>query len=345
MHDTQPPSRSASAPRLDSPAQAQSAQPTESQPQGEFELIKAYFSQGFRRDIHTRLGIGDDASLVQPPAGMQLVQSIDTQLAEVHFPANGPADLIAERALRCAASDLAAMGAKPHGFHLALTLTNNDPEWLSAFSAGLRTAAHACQLSLLGGDTTRGPICTISIMVQGWVKPGRALLRSGARSGDDIWLSNRVGDAALALPRVLTNPALKDDQADAYWLPAPRLALGQALGGIATAALDISDGLIQDASHIARASQVLMDLKGELIPTAVAPGNPAWARCLAGGDDYELLFCAAPDKREQIEQLAKQAKVDCTRIGICRAVTNHPETRISMNGQPLTLSEPGYQHF
>lgn len=345
MNDTQHPSQPASLSPTDSRSQTQSAPPTASPFPAEFELIKAYFSQGFRRDIHTRLGIGDDASLVQPPAGMQLVQSIDTQLADVHFPANGPADLIAQRALRCAASDLAAMGAKPHGFHLALTLTNNDPEWLSAFSSGLRAAAHACQLSLLGGDTTRGSVCSISIMVQGWVKPGRALLRSGARSGDDIWLSNRVGEATLALPKVLTHPILKDDQTTAYWLPEPRLNLGQALNGIATAALDISDGLIQDASHIARASQVLMDLKGELIPTAVAPGNPAWARCLAGGDDYELLFCAAPDKRGRIEELAKQTEIDCTRIGICRAVTNHPETRVSMNGQPLTLSEPGYQHF
>ncbi|MGB1091364.1 MAG: thiamine-phosphate kinase, partial [Oceanobacter sp.] len=280
-----------------------------------------------------------------PPSGMQLVQSIDTQVADVHFPADGPADLIAQRALRCAVSDLAAMGATPQGFHLALTLTNNNPDWLEKFSSGLRAAAHSAGLALLGGDTTRGSCRSITVAVQGWIKPGQALLRSGAKPGDDIWLSGRIGLSAVALPRVLSNPASRQEDHLDFWLPEPRLALGRRLAGIANAAIDLSDGLIQDSHHVAQDSNVLMDIRGEQLPTAVAPGNPAWTQCLAGGDDYELLFCAAGELREKIEAIGRELDIPLTRIGMCRDVTNNPETRISLNGQPLTLAERGFQHF
>lgn len=317
---------------------------------GEFALIRRFFARGYPLSSDTRKGIGDDASVVQPPAGMQLVQSLDTQVADVHFPASAPAWLIAQRALRCAASDLAAMGASPQGFHLGLTLPTSDPQWLSGFASGLRAAAHECGLALLGGDTTKGPLCVISIAVQGWLPAPQpqqlatGLFRHGAAVGDDVWVSGCIGMAALALPQVLANPADHEGLARQYYFPQPRLALGIGLRGLASAAMDISDGLIQDAGHLARASRLDIHLQTDQIPTAnTEPGSTDWQRCLSGGDDYELLFCAPPSQREPIQQLAKELEVPCTLIGQCRA--GDGQVHCSLNDQPLLLSEQGFRHF
>ncbi|MDO6681959.1 thiamine-phosphate kinase [Oceanobacter sp. 5_MG-2023] len=316
----------------------------------EFELIQRCFTQGYPTDAATLLGIGDDASVIAPPADQHLAQSLDTQVADVHFPANAPAHLIAQRALRCAVSDLAAMGASPQGFLLGLTLPDNQPDWLDDFARGLRDAATACGITLLGGDTTRGPALVISLLVQGWVPAlshPRGLTRGGAQAGDDVWVSGCLGQAALALPMVLANPAIHTGLAAAYYYPAPRLTLGQSLLGIATAALDISDGLLQDAHHIATASAVNLALTGEHIPTAVALGHPGWPDCLSGGDDYELLFTAPADQQTRIATLAQQLDVPLTRIGQCQSKINdqQPTVTVLLQDQPVQLTTSGYQHF
>ncbi len=344
---------------------------------GEFELIRHCFMQGFPTSDDTLIGIGDDASVVAPPNDHQLIQSIDTQVADVHFPALAPPHLIAQRALRCAVSDLAAMGATPQGFFLALTLPKTPiiphqprADWLNEFANGLRQAACASGISLLGGDTTSGQQLVVSCQVQGWISPDHSpLLRSGARHGDHIWVSGSLGAGALSLPFVLKNPATTDGFAQRYYFPEPRLALGQSLLPIASAAMDISDGLLQDARHIAQASQVAMQLNAEAIPTAVAMGHPDWPTCVTGGDDYELLFCAPADQHSAIQLLGQRHQIAVHHIGLCTEsgakhgvnndtdyMANHLESNASPGtarqpvellhrGQPLTLATHGFQHF
>lgn len=310
----------------------------------EFELIKQCFSQGFPRSASTVLGIGDDCSIVQPPAGFELVQSIDTQVADIHFPATAPADLIAERALRCAASDLAAMGALPQGFHLALTLPAANETWLNAFSQGLKNCAHDMGLELLGGDTTRGSQLVISLAVQGFVPSGHALRRSGAKVGDDIWVSDRIGNAALALPQVLNNPANYSDLAHHYYFPQVQLPLGQALIGLATACMDISDGLLQDAGHLAHASGVTLQLHAEKIPTAAEFGHELWLHCLTGGDDYQLLFTAPAERHAALTNLRLEHSGLCC-IGKVVTKQNQPVSLL-LQGEEMPINEPlGFQHF
>ena len=313
-------------------------------PAGEFALIRDFFSSGFPRSRDTVLGVGDDCSVVVPRPLCDLVQSIDTQVADVHFPADAPADLIAQRALRCAASDLAAMGAEPQGFHLALTLPSADGHWLAAFSRSLREAADALNLDLLGGDTTRGQHLVISISVQGWVTTGTALTRSGARPGDDVWVSGSIGTAALALPQVLANPADYSGLAHAYYFPDVQLPLGQALNGMATACMDISDGLLQDAAHIARASNVSLHLNADAIPTAVRTEDARWQQCLSGGDDYQLLFTAPVSRRREVQNLGL-GRTAVTRIGEVQPATTDA-IRLLRNGQVIPLpAHAGFQHF
>ena len=311
---------------------------------GEFALIREFFASGFPHNPYTRLGVGDDASIIIPPAGCDLVQSIDTQVADVHFPASAPAHLIAQRALRCAASDLAAMGAEPQGFHLALTMPNAEHDWLTGFSQGLRDAAHELDLALLGGDTTSGPCLVISIHVQGWVGAGQALTRCGAQVGDDIWVSDTIGRAALALPRVLENPADFSGLARHYYFPQVQTPLGMALRNLASSCMDISDGLLQDASHISRAANVTLMLDADAIPTIVERADPRWSQCLTGGDDYQLLFTAAAAKRQQIEELRPQfSGIQC--IG---QVISAGDAAVVLqeNGQTIHLpQQSGFQHF
>ena len=306
----------------------------------EFSLIKEFFSQGFTPHPYTQLGVGDDCSIVRPPNAQDLLQSIDTQVANVHFPEHAPAHLIAQRALRCAASDLAAMGATPYGFHLALTLPNNDSQWLADFSHGLKQAANELHLELIGGDTTYGQQLVISIAVQGFAPQNSALTRSGAQVGDDLWLSGEVGRAALALKEVLTHPATTTGWAQHYYFPTVHYELGQTLRGRASACLDVSDGLLQDAEHLATAADVTFEIIGESIPCPVATDHPHWLDCLTGGDDYQLLFTMPPVYRSILQNFAS-----ARRIG---QVTSKEEHFIKLltHGQPIALHRPlGFQHF
>ncbi len=313
---------------------------------GEFALIREYFSHGFPHTPGILLGVGDDASLITLPDGCELAQSIDTQVAGIHFPVAAPAHLIAQRALRCAVSDLAAMGAEPQGFHLALTLPDNSRRWLAAFTQGLRAAASEMNIALLGGDTTSGPALIISIQVQGCVPHGQALRRSTARAGDDVWVSGIIGASALALPSVLQQPESESGPAQAYYFPRPQLQLGIALRGIASACMDISDGLLQDAGHIARASGVSLMLFAEDIPAAASFPGHQWLTCISGGDDYQLLFTAPPAQRECLQQL--QSRFPAIRkIGVVQPSTDgsHTLTVHSANGPVEIPAHAGYQHF
>lgn len=311
---------------------------------GEFDLIRRHFTDGYPQCESIRLGNGDDASVIVVPTDMDLAQSIDTQVADVHFPAKAPAHLIASRALRCAVSDLAAMGAWPQGFHLALTMPKADEQWLSDFAIGLKQAAHELGIALLGGDTTSGPTTVITIAVQGLLPQDERLVRSGAEAGDDIWLSGSIGAATLALDTVIQEPARVTEFTQAYYHPQVHIAFGQLLLTLASASLDVSDGLLQDAAHIATQSNVTMQIEATWIPTAVPMNSPQWSRCLTGGDDYQLLFTASPEHRSRIEAFATTVELaQCRRIG--HVIGGAAQVELCHNGRPITLATNGYQHF
>lgn len=225
---------------------------------GEFELIRNYFAAAPCAQVgeEVALGIGDDCALLALAPGEQLAISTDTLVAGVHFPDVCDPFLLGQRALAVSASDLAAMGARPVAFTLALTLPQVDADWLQAFARGLNHMAQGCSLRLIGGDTTRGPL-SLTLTVFGAVPAGSALTRSGACAGDLLCVGGALGDGAGALPLVLKQRSIEASIAEAllarYWSPQPQLALGQALRGRATSALDISDGSLADCGHIARA--------------------------------------------------------------------------------------------
>lgn len=320
----------------------------------EFELIKHCFNWP-QNNTDVIYAVGDDASIIDIPHGYQLVQSIDTQVADVHFPAQAPACLIAQRALRCAISDLAAMGARPQAFHLALSLPKQTTQqWLESFSSGLRDCAQEYRIDLIGGDTTSSPTLTITLQVQGLVPSHKALQRNQAQIGDDIWLSGEIGRSAAALSSILSNPTalINNDKnlASAYYYPDAQVALGQKLIGLANSAMDISDGLLQDASHISKASQVTLDIESQSIPLNEISvnqfGRPdALQFALTGGDDYQLLFTAPASAYSKIEELG------CTKIGrvipLCDNKNNKQiETQwVLLDGESVQNKTLGYQHF
>ena len=312
----------------------------------EFELIKHCFNWP-QNNSDIICAVGDDASIVQVPSGYELVQSIDTQVADVHFPATAPAHLIAQRALRCAISDLAAMGAKPQAFHLALSLPKNtSQQWLESFSSGLRACADEYAIDLIGGDTTSSPAIVITLQVQGIVPAGKALTRHAALVGDDIWLSGEIGRSAAALGPILKSPqtSVENDNslAAAYFYPQAQIDLGQQLLSLANSAMDISDGLLQDASHIAKASLCCLNIESEKIPLNTLAiqqcGQKQALHCaLSGGDDYQLLFTADESARAELEAL------HCFRIGTVQERVQ--DQWVLLDSQPVDNQHMGYQHF
>lgn len=308
---------------------------------GEFELIRRFFCSDFPSSSDTVIAIGDDASVIKPPANTELVQSIDTQVADVHFPATAPAYLIAQRALRCAVSDLAAMGATPQGFHLALTLPESDVDWLKDFSDGLKKAAHELNIALMGGDTTRGKQLVVSVAVQGWGAlnqhgKSQVLTRSGAQEGDSIYCSGPIGAAALALTQVLHNPADISGFAQAYYFPQVHLSLGQQLLGVASSCMDISDGLLQDAGHIARSSELVL----EIDPEKIQYSDPQQKQqCLTGGDDYQLLFTS--QNANAIAELQQKFPA-IHQIGVCKK--GPADVTLSGPYSDITATS-GFSHF
>jgi len=288
---------------------------------GEFDLIDRYFKRPARRHP---LGVGDDCALLGPAPGMQLAVSCDMLVEGRHFLSTMDPGKLGHKSLAVNLSDLAACGAEPLAFMLALALPQADDAWLEPFSRGLLALAdqHGCEL--VGGDTTRGPL-NICVTVFGQVPPGQALLRSGARAGDDIYVSGTLGDARLALEVFRGAPSLPDGLFDAsrarLETPTPRVALGLALRGIASAAIDVSDGLAGDLGHILGQSKVGARLEAELLPGLMAapagavPQERRLACVLAGGDDYELLFTAPPAQAAAVAAAAAAGGVRVTRIG------------------------------
>lgn len=318
----------------------------------EFSLIAKYFAGCGPADSTVIEGIGDDAALVELDAGDQLVVTTDTLISDVHFPATGAPQEIAQRALRVNISDLAAMGARPRWFVLALTLPQADDRWLSAFSCGLHEAATALQCVLIGGDTNRGPLA-ITITAFGSVKAGSALLRDGARPDDYVYVTGRLGDSAAGLAvlqrRLHTSSSVDQDCLVArFWRPTPRVAAGQLLRCYASSAIDISDGLLADLGHITRASGVGAELELSKLPlspslTRVATAEQARSWALCGGDDYELCFTVSSQNNGHIDALLTSGELDATLIG--RIVRGDEVVCLDPTGQRVAIDETGYSHF
>ena len=316
---------------------------------GEFELIRHYFAAAAcaRAGGDVVLGIGDDCALLAVPDGEQLAVSTDTLVAGVHFPDHCDPCLLGQRALAVAASDLAAMGATPIGFTLALSLPAAEPGWLQAFARGLDAMAAACDMCLIGGDTTRGPL-SITVTVFGRVPAGQALLRRGAQAGDLLCVGGPLGDAAGALPLVLGEREDAKAEAavllDRYWSPQPQLALGQALRGKATAALDISDGLLADCGHIAAASGVRLVIEQAQVPLSDAllrwAGEARALQCaLAGGDDYVLAFTLPPEHLPGLLAEGWPLRV------IGRVGSGEGVQLLDAAGKAIAADRQGYNHF
>ncbi|MFA7268799.1 MAG: thiamine-phosphate kinase [Sterolibacterium sp.] len=315
----------------------------------EFDLIARYFT---RPTPHSLLGVGDDGALVNPTPGMTLVVSTDMLVAGTHFlPDTDPAD-IGWKCLAVNISDMAAMGAQPRWALLAVALPDADERWIAAFAQGFFACAAAFEVDVIGGDTTRGPM-NFCVTIFGEVPADQALLRSGARPGDEIWLSGAPGRAALGLAHLqerckLDEPALTDCLA-ALHRPQPRLALGLALRNLASAAIDISDGLLADLGHILERSGVAATLSLARMPrTALAScANPSLARdcLLAGGDDYELVFTAPPDDHDEVAALAASLDLPLACVGTITA-GNAPEITV-LDADRNVWSPPrsGFDHF
>jgi thiamine-monophosphate kinase len=323
----------------------------------EFDIISRYFNQpGLRAEAgkHRNVvhGIGDDAAVIKVPRGKELVMSMDVLVSGVHFPVNAEAALVAKRALAVNLSDLAAMGADPLCFTLGLTMPAPDPDWLEAFATGLRESAQQYQCPLVGGNLSRGPL-QIAVQVQGLVPAGKALLRRGARPGHDVWVSGQPGRAGLALEYLQgkvdgLSEVQERELRSAYYCPEPRLALGSRLRGIASAAQDVSDGLLADARHLAAASGVGMVLEVAALPlagilTAKRSSLDVFRLVLSAGDDYELVFTAPAGKKKAVRQAAAEAGISVTRIG--KVIKGQGVTVMDLTGMPLDFEHEGFNHF
>jgi thiamine-monophosphate kinase len=317
---------------------------------GEFDLIDRFFKRPVRRNA---LGIGDDCALLAPAPGMQLAVSCDMLVEGRHFLSTVDPARLGHKALAVNLSDLAACGARPLAFTLALAMPTADAAWLEPFARGLLALADAHGCELVGGDTTRGPL-NICITVFGEVPPGQALLRSGARAGDDLYVSGTVGDARLALEvfrGTVGVPAARFEAARARMeQPTPRVALGQALRGVASAAIDVSDGLLGDLGHILRQSGTgatiatpaalpLLDAQG----LEALPMEARLEYVLAGGDDYELLFTAPAAQRAAVQAAAAVSRTAVTRIGAIEAQAGLRLT--GPDGRPLERRYASFDHF
>lgn len=313
----------------------------------EFGLIERYFTRAPRR---AALGVGDDCALLTPMPGMQLAVSSDMLVEGRHFLSTVAPDRLGHKALAVNLSDLAACGAEPLACTLALALPRADDAFLAGFARGLFALADAQGIELVGGDTTAGPL-NICITVFGQVPPGQALLRSGARAGDDLWVSGELGDARLALEVFRGRVALRGEDFEtarrAMELPEPRVALGLALRGVAGAAIDLSDGLVGDLGHVLQRSSVGASVAVDALPrSTLLAGQPQDLQhecLLAGGDDYELLFTAPRGQRDAVLAAARQAGVAVTRCGTIDAA---PGLRlVDGRGRTLPPRWQGFDHF
>jgi len=316
----------------------------------EFELIRRYFSQQPVTRSDVLVGVGDDAAVMQLPGGMQLVTTSDVLVEGVHFPPEtAPAD-IGYKSLAVNLSDLAAMGAEPAWFTLNLSLPEAAPEWLEGFCAGMFALAARYQVQLVGGDTVRGPL-TIGVQAHGLVPAGGALLRSGAKAGDRVYLSGTVGDAGLGLLYLQGELPPGDDAGaliEKLNRPAPRVELGIALRGIASSAIDVSDGLVADLGHILRASAVGARISLDRVPLSPAyrarfERAEGWTLALTNGDDYELCFTVPAGKEQDIARIQQQCFVELSWIGEIAADAGLHV--VAADGSDYAVPSAGHDHF
>lgn len=315
---------------------------------GEFELIRRHFRPLAGLGA---LGLMDDAAILAPPPGRDLVLTVDAMVAGVHFLPEDPPDLVGRKLLRVNLSDLAAKGAVPLGYLLTSAWTAElSEDWIAAFARGLGEDQREYGCALLGGDTvsTPGPLW-FSLAAFGHVAAGAMLRRDGARAGDLVYVSGTLGDGALGL-RALRGelpdlaPAERAFLADRYRLPQPRVALGRRLVGLASAAMDVSDGLVADLGHLAEASAVAATVEVERLPLsapAARAGRPDLA--LGGGDDYEILFCAPPASAPRLAALSAELGLPLTRIG--RIETGAGVIAVNAQGAPIEVTSAGWKHF
>lgn len=316
---------------------------------GEFDLIRRFFQREHPQP-GVDVGIGDDCAVFTPTAGSQLLISSDMLVEGRHFLSTVAPERLGHKALAVNLSDLAACGATPRGFTLALAMPRADAAWLERFAAGLFALADAHRIPLIGGDTTAGPL-NLCITVFGEAAPGQALLRSGANAGDDLYVTGEVGDARLALEVFRGTLSLGGDDFEqvrrAMELPQPRVALGEALRGIATSAIDISDGLIGDLGHVLSRSAVGATLEADALPRSAilaARPMPLQRLCtLSGGDDYELLFTAPPAARSAVAAASTRAATPVTRIGRIEAEAGL--RLVDAAGQAVPADFDSFDHF
>ncbi|MBV8524732.1 MAG: thiamine-phosphate kinase [Acetobacteraceae bacterium] len=311
----------------------------------EFDLIARHFRPLAGPGA---LALADDAAVIAPPPGQELILTADAMVAGVHFLPDDPPNLIARKLLRVNLSDLAAKGASPVGYLLTLSAPRDTPDqWFGAFAEGLAQDQAAFGLSLLGGDTTStpGPI-SLSLMALGQAARGQAVRRAGAQPGDGIWVTGTIGDGALGLR--VAQGQLQDPSGyllNRYRLPQPRLGLR--IAGIASACMDISDGLIQDLDHLCRASGLGAEIACQLVPLSDAArrAGPEWLpTCLTGGDDYELLLAVSPEREAALGRESARAAIPLTRIGRFQAGT--PEVAvIGVDHSVLARGSGGWSHF
>ena len=314
----------------------------------EFDLIARHFT---RPAANAVLGVGDDCALVDITNGMDLAVSTDTMVSGTHFFPDVDPENLGHKALAVNLSDMAAMGAMPYWAMLALTLPSVDHAWLAAFAKGFFDLAEEFNVSLIGGDTTRGPL-TLTVTIMGEVPTGAALRRSGAKAGNDVWVSSNVGDAALAVAhrhgKLVLNEQDYHEAVMRLYEPTPRVKLGQALRGMATSAIDISDGLLADLGHICRLSGVgaTVDL-GSIPVSAIGAkhysSDAGLTAIVAGGDDYELCFTAPANARDSIAELTDVLGIPLTRIG--QVKRGKGVSLLGADGKPVKIDGRGFDHF
>ena len=328
--------------------------PPSSEPD-EFALIAKYFAP-LARSSPGSLGLLDDAALLETEPGQSLVLAADMAVEGIHFTENDPPELIGRKVLRYNLSDLAAMGAAPIAYLLTLAKPEQrSSEWVGAIAAGLAEDQDAFGIGLVGGDTSASPgPAMLSVTVVGSVPTGEAIQRAGAKAGDVVFVSGTVGDGALGLKSLkgdLVGLAAGDREylEDRYRLPQPRLALGRALVGLASAAIDVSDGLVADLGHICQASGVGAVVEAPSVPLSppakavISDGRIALSDLLTGGDDYELLFCVPEGRLEAVDGLEQAGGVTVTRIG--RIVDGAGVEVLGEDGKPMAIESEGYRHF
>jgi thiamine-monophosphate kinase len=314
----------------------------------EFELIARHFT---RPAANAVLGVGDDCALLSVTNGMDLAISTDTMVSGTHFFPDVNPENLGHKALAVNLSDMAAMGAMPYWAMLALTLPNVNHAWLAAFAKGFFDLAQEYNVSLVGGDTTRGPL-TLTVTIMGEVPAGAALRRSGAKVGNDVWVSGNVGDAAMAVAhrhgRLVLSETDYHEAVMRLYEPTPRVALGQALRGLATSAIDVSDGLLADLTHICRLSGVGATIDVNAVPVSAIgakhiDSDAGRNAILAGGDDYELCFTAHPNSRDSIQELEDVLGVPITRIGQIKR--GKGVSLLGADGKAVKIDGRGYDHF